>query len=45
LAVIIIMKKVLYTIIFVGICLLVSGCYSTKSMGDSEKADKYLFVY
>lgn len=23
----------------------VSGCYSTKSMGDSEKADKYLIVY
>jgi len=44
-SVIIIMKKLLYTISFVSICLLVSGCYSTKSMSDSEKADKYLFVY
>jgi hypothetical protein len=22
-----------------------SGCYSTKSMGNTEKANKYLFVY
>jgi hypothetical protein len=45
LAVIIIMKKILYIISTIGICLFVSGCYSTKSMGDSEKADKYIFVY
>lgn len=23
----------------------VASCYSSKSMGDTQKADKYLFVY
>jgi len=43
--IIIIMKKLLYIISFISICFFISGCYSTKSMGDSEKADKYLFIY
>ena len=38
------MKTLMYVILTVG-AILISGCYSSKSMGDTEKADKYLIVY
>jgi hypothetical protein len=38
------MKTVTYIILTVG-AILISGCYSAKSMGDSKKSDKYLIVY
>lgn len=33
------------TIILIILALALTGCYSIKSMGDSQKAEKYLFVY
>lgn len=38
------MKTITYIILTVG-AIFISGCYSSKSMGDTEKADKYLIVY
>jgi hypothetical protein len=38
------MKTLMY-IILVITTIFVSGCYSSKSMDDKEKADKYLIVY
>jgi hypothetical protein len=38
------MKTIMYIVLTVG-AILISGCYSAKSMGDSKKADKYLIVY
>lgn len=37
--------KTILLLIGCSVLLLTSGCYSAKSMGDSEKADKYLIVY
>jgi hypothetical protein len=38
------MKTLVY-IILAAATIFVSGCYSAKSLGDPEKADKYLIVY
>ena len=38
------MKTIMYIILTVG-AIFLSGCYSSKSMGDKDKADKYLIVY
>jgi hypothetical protein len=38
------MKTITYIILIVMATFL-SGCYSAKSMGETEKADKYLIVY
>jgi len=38
------MKTVIYIILTIG-SIFLSGCYSAKSMGEAEKADKYLIVY
>jgi uncharacterized protein YceK len=38
------MKTITYIILTI-VAILLSGCYSAKSMGDSKKADKYLIVY
>ena len=37
--------KTILILISCSVLLLTSGCYSAKSMGDSEKADKYIFIY
>lgn len=38
------MKTLIYIILVIA-TVFVSGCYSSKSMDDSKKADKYLIVY
>lgn len=38
------MKTIMYMILTVA-AILISGCYNAKSMGDTNKADKYLIVY
>lgn len=38
------MKTLMYIILIIA-TIFISGCYSAKSMGDKEKADKYLIIY
>ena len=38
------MKTIMYIVLTV-VAIFISGCYSAKSMGDKDKADKYLIVY
>lgn len=34
------------TILVIISCLLLTGCYSAKSLGDNpDRADKYIFIY
>jgi hypothetical protein len=37
--------KILLILVSSSVLFLTTGCYSSKSLGDPEKADKYLFVY